>query len=487
MTLYRPSLRAQLLLALVVPAALVLWGVARRAEALSRGALEAALEERLISVAHAGAAILSSRVTVLGPGDDDTRTKRNALGKLQGLRDATRVARLLVVRASTDEVILDTDERLPIGAPFRRAEFDRLELETIRAGEGAASILFEGPSGRPFKTGYAPLSQSEEVVAYVAAVAPATYTDALTALNERLLTVGLLGLVFLVASALIVANWIATPLRRLSASAESIGAGHLDTPIPHGGPREAEVLAETMAKMCRSLKAREEEMQMMLAGIAHEVRNPLGGIELFGGLLREDLEETDPRRDHVEKILRELHLLSRVVTDFLEFARRRPLEPKSVDLSDFFFQLVSLAEAQAQEENIGLRVAPAAAPIAHFDEEAVQRAVVNLIRNAIQAANERVEVSSHVSDHVLEIKVEDDGPGVPEEVREKIFAPFFTTKQKGTGLGLALVQQTALAHRGAIRVETTEGGGARFVLRLPQAVSPSGTAAKEHDGKAPGH
>lgn len=471
----RLSLRAQLLLALVGPAAIVVGLVVWRAEAISARALEAALEERLISVAEAAGSVLSPRVTVLGPGDDQTRTKRNALARLAELRVSTRVARLLVIRFDNEahSVILDTAEELPIGAPYRRAEFDRLELEAVKNGGRAASLLFRGPSGRPFKTGYAPLRSSRPLSAYIAAVAPATYTDALAALRQRLSLVGAVGLLILGSAAVLVAAFLSRPLARLSEAATAIGAGSLDADIPAGGPREAVVLATTMRSMTRSLQAREEEMQMMLAGIAHEVRNPLGGIELFGGLLKEDLQN-DPRGTHVDKILRELGLLSRVVNDFLDFARRKPHQPKVCELADLLLPLSELVNAHARTQGVRVEIASPPPDKVWLDRESVQRALLNLARNGIQAARNKVRVQTLVEpDGTLILEVEDDGAGVPKDHREKIFAPFFTTKQKGTGLGLALVRQTARAHGGRVTVDDSGLGGARFVLRLPPKPSTS--------------
>lgn len=502
--LARLSLRSQLLLALVVPAAVVVAVVAARAEAVAASALEAALGQRLVSVAQAAAILVSPRITVLGPGDDATRTHRSAVARLLELSEATAVARLLVVRAEDDSVLLDTGGELPVGAPYRRADFDRLEIEQVQAGLGVASVLFEGPSGRPFKSGYAPLradreppargslglgaqtpeaqaatdlpeppslaAKAPEVVAYVVAVAPATYTDALVSLRERVGFLASGGLVLLGTLAVIVAGLLSRPLARLSEAARAVGGGRLDVPVPSGGPAEAIVLAETMRTMTRSLEARDEEMQMMLAGIAHEVRNPLGGIELFGGLLREDLEG-DPRQSHVVKILRELGVLSRVVNDFLDFARRKPLRPTLVDVRDLVEEVAGLAKADLDERDITLELGPTSPTPALLDREAIQRALLNLIRNAIQAAPRggRVRLGSQAANAGLELSVDDDGPGVAPDKVEAIFAPFFTTKQKGTGLGLALVRRTALAHGGTVRVERSPLGGARFVLELPLA------------------
>ncbi len=460
----RPSLSVELLLALVLPAAGVLLLVATRADAIAARALESALAERLLASARVAAAVVSPRVAALGPGDEDSRTHRGAVLRLEELAVATGVGALLVLRAEDDTVILDPSGVQPIGAPYPRAEFDRVELERVRAGEAAAALLFFDETGKPYKSGYAPMLEGPNVVAYVAAVAPADYNDALTKLRGRLLLLGGAGLTLLAGAALGVAALVTRPLARLSAAARAIGAGELDQPVPRGGPAEAAVLGETMASMARSLKAREEELQLMLAGIAHEVRNPLGGIELFGGLLKEDLAG-DPRQKHVDKILRELGVLARVVTEFLDYARRRPPDRQPVRLPELFSELAGLLDPKKR-----LSLGPPAVDVAHFDREVVQRALLNLLQNGLHAAASEVRLTASAEGDALVLLVDDDGPGIPEADRDRIFAPFFTTKQRGTGLGLALVRRAAEAHGGEARAEPSPLGGARLRLVLPGAV-----------------
>ena len=278
--------------------------------------------------------------------------------------------------------------------------------------------------------------------------------------------VGVFGLLLLLAAALYSARRVAIPLAELSEAAKRVGTGDLKAEIPLGGPQEALVLGQTMRQMTASLGARDEEMQMMLAGIAHEVRNPRGGIELFGGLLKEDLEG-DPRQKHVQKILRELGTLSRVVNDFLDFARHHEPERRSLPLFDIAFEIAALSEPDADAAKVTLKLDIPKDLEVNADPEALKRALLNLVRNGLQAAESKVVLSATKNDGEVVISVDDDGPGVPEEKRAEIFTPFFTTKQKGTGLGLALVDKTLRQHGGSVEVTESEGGGARFLLRIP--------------------
>lgn len=481
----RISLRQELLVALVVPAAVVLSVLAWFAVDRARRALDQALGERLLAVAQAAGPLVGPRIVALEAGDDDTRTKKNALAKLESLRAATNSARIVVGLIDDGAALLDTKEELKVGDPYTRARFDRHELSRVKEKQTAATVLFDGPDGKAYKSGYAPLYDEDGgVVAFVVVEAPASYEDALDALKTSLVVVVLLALLLLLLVAVIIARQVSVPLSALSAAAERIGRGELGTVVPTDGPREAAVLGETMGQMAASLKARDEELQLMLAGIAHEVRNPLGGIELFGGLLREDLEAGDPRRKHVDKILRELQVLAKVVNDFLDYARKKELDRRESGIRDLCEEVLAVAKKDAQDKGVDLELEVASELAAPIDPDTMKRALLNLVRNAIQAApaqGGKVRIQARCFERTLEVVVEDNGPGVPADKRPEIWRPFFTTKQKGTGLGLALVKKTVLGHQGHIEVEDRPGGGARFVITLPVELEPAG------DAERPGH
>jgi len=473
----RWGLRAQLIFAVVVPAFAVLAGVAYFADAAMRDALEDALGAQLTATAEAAGTIVDPKVLLLERGDDDLRVKKSAEKKLQLLAVGSKVERILVVRfGAGSEVLLDTQGELVIGAEYIRAAFDLAELEAVGRGESAASALFRGPDERWYKSGYAPLyneSDPPKVEAAIVVHAPASFFTILGRVRGILVALAALGFAVLLVLAALSARAVTEPLSALSRAAERIGKGELDAPIPSGGPAEAEVLSETMRSMARSIAQREEEMQVMLAGIAHEVRNPLSGIELFGGLLREDLEEGDPRRRSVDKILKQIGVLSGVVNDFLDYVRKRALDRRPLDVHEVLHEIAGLLASDAEKKTIAVRVDAEKGLIASLDRDPICRALLNLARNAIQAVPEggHVTLVARAAQQSVEVRIVDDGPGIAKESREDVFRPFFTTKQKGTGLGLALVKKTVDAHGGTIAIEETPGGGATFVLSFARDVA----------------
>jgi signal transduction histidine kinase len=357
-----------------------------------------------------------------------------------------------------------------IGDPLPELARDRRELARALAGTPTASqVLFEH-DGRSFKTGYAPVWLDGQVVAVVLAEAPAEWFATFHEFRTSLLVAGLCAAVAIGLVAFLFARTLAAPIRRLAAAARRIGGGDLATPVGAAGADELRTLARTVDEMREALHARERQLQVMLAGIAHEVRNPLGGMDLYSGLLLEELADRPLQAGHVRRIRREIDGLSRLVGDFLDWAREKPPAPEARTARSLLEETASLLAAQAGARGVTLEVEGDAA--LRCDPALLRRALLNLGKNAIEAApaGTRVRlVAAEPGGGRVRLAVADGGAGVPAELVERIFEPFFSTKERGTGLGLAFVRKIAVAHGGTARVEPTPGGGATFVLDLPAA------------------
>jgi signal transduction histidine kinase len=461
------TLRARFALAAAIPAFASLAGLALLADALARRALEDELGAKLTAVAEASAAALpADRVATLQKGDETTRTFANLRARLDGLARATKT-RLVVARLDRT-ALLDSEGAFAIGAGVPGLERDRFELSEVAKGRSLPSqVLFEGKDGRSFKTGYAPLSDGTgAVIAVVSADGSAEAFEALGAFRRLLLGLAVLGGVLGGLIALFAALTVSRPLADLSRAAQRIGAGDLATPLSQGrGGEEVALLARTLEEMRRSLRARDEERETMLAGIAHEIRNPLGGIDLFAGLLAEEMKGS-PAAEHAARIQKELGTLQGIVEDFLDFARVRPLALEPVEAAGFASEVAELSRPLAEEQ--GVRLAASGEGTLNADRERLRRAVLNLVRNAIEASprGETVELSIPGG---AEIRVADRGPGLTPEAREKLFSPFFSTKERGTGLGLPLARKVAAAHGGSLELVSREGGGTLARLAVPRS------------------
>ena len=465
----RPSRRLlpRLLAGTIVPtvAALGLFGFF--AHELARRALETELSRRLATAAAGAAAmLLPDQLRALGPGDEDSLTYANVVRRLELARARLGVRRVLAVTPQLD-ARGDTSGELRLNAHAYEIASDQAELARAAAGTPAASPLFVGHDGISYKRAYAAVGEPGGIAGFVAVEAPADYPATLAAFRRSLALGGMGALAVVLALTVWLSRRISRPIARLAQAAGRLGRGDLEARIPVETRDEIGLLAETLEESRAALRARDERMQMMLAGIAHEVRNPLGGLELYAGLLRDALAGQPDRLDEVSRIEREVGHLKTVVNEFLEFARRPAPRLEAVPLVPLFEEVRELAQTAD-----GGRITVAADPglAVQADPGQLRRALLNLSRNAVTAAQKgRVEIAAQRANGRVWIEVRDNGPGVPPELREQIFTPFFTTREKGTGLGLAFVREIVRDHGGDVMVRDAPGGGTVFGFELPVA------------------
>jgi signal transduction histidine kinase len=211
----------------------------------------------------------------------------------------------------------------------------------------------------------------------------------------------------------------------------------------------------------------------LAAGIAHEIRNPLNGIELMLGLVQEDLTEKGVLDERFTRIHGEVTRLNFILNDFLLFARPRPLEKERASLAELADDaLMLLAPAIEEKEIEVVKHYGADVPPVLVDAGAMRRALVNLIKNACEAMPPHGRLCLSIagpgaSGDGCRIEVRDSGSGIADEVRDRLFDPFVTTKDAGTGLGLAIVHKTIVNHGGSIACANHPDGGACFTIALP--------------------
>ena len=207
------------------------------------------------------------------------------------------------------------------------------------------------------------------------------------------------------------------------------------------------------------------------AGMAHEIRNPLGSIKGTAEILRDGVAPDDPKLEFAEILIREVDRLNGVLEDFLRFARPTPVEHGHFSLSKVVGDVLDLTRQQASRSHIEVHVALDDDIEMPGQGEQIKQVLLNLVLNALQAMSEGgvLEVSSKNLQHEVHIKVSDSGPGIAPEDRERIFNPFVTTREGGTGLGLAITQRIVHAHDGHIVLDSTPGKGASFTVCLPLA------------------
>jgi signal transduction histidine kinase len=210
------------------------------------------------------------------------------------------------------------------------------------------------------------------------------------------------------------------------------------------------------------------------SGVAHEVKNPLNAILLHVEVAKAKLTRGDTDViPQMEIISREILRLDRVVKTFLDFTRPMELNLATIPVQKLVDEIVELARPQAEALKIRVMVAQAADGVdVRVDGDLLKQAVLNIAVNAMQAMPDGGELrfESSASADVAEIRISDSGPGIPPQLREKIFTLYFTTKKEGSGIGLAMTFRIVQLHDGTIDFTSEPGKGASFSIRLPIAL-----------------
>lgn len=453
----------------LVPVALAISISALSLYLLVRRGYEQELGLRLEALAHMTAVAIGPALAYVPEGDGGSTNYENLRRRLGEIREANGVERIMIFTPDF-RARLDTDPQLRPGERLYHAEQDRSEIDLARQeGRAAASLLFKGRDGRYFKSAYAPVAADPRAV--VGVMASADFFDSLRELQAGLFRLALAGVVAIVVVSFLFSRGLLRPVNQLVEDARRIGQGRLDAPVHVSSGDEIGLLARTMEEMRQGLQERDRNMQMMLQGIAHEIRNPLGGIELFAGLLKKQLAAGDPKlAGYVEKIQTENANLKRLVDDFLAFSRHIPPQPAPFPAGRLAADLREAFQSEMESRRIEWKFEgnPNAEIVADYNQ--MRRVFLNLVRNAIQAVGEDGQVTLALAraNGTLSASVRDTGPGMPEEQIASAFAPFFTTKEQGSGLGLAFSRKIVEGHHGTIHLRNRPEGGAEVALEIPQ-------------------
>ena len=236
-----------------------------------------------------------------------------------------------------------------------------------------------------------------------------------------------------------------------------------------------------------------EAVSELAASLAHEIKNPLASIRSAVEQLGRMPSADEDTGSLTRLVVRESDRLARLLSEFLDFARVRVTRVTALDLAALVKDTMNLVAAHPEKSPSTVLHFESDAPIQHMDGDSdlLHRAIFNLVLNAAQAlgdgGNVRVGMRAATPDTVpggvvpetgaIRLVIEDDGPGMPDDVRERIFTPFFTTKPRGSGLGLPVVHRAIEAHRGVVLVDSSPGSGTRFTIILPRTQSETGATA----------
>lgn len=291
--------------------------------------------------------------------------------------------------------------------------------------------------------------------------------------------------------ALIVGYLLARSVTRrvahLALATERVARGESGFTVPLGGDDEITELTNGFNRMIEEVAEARDRIvylekvsgwQEFARRLAHEIKNPLTPIRLAIQELRRRAPDTDLRfkklvDDASDVVEEEIGALTRLVQEFSQFARLPEVTPSPVDAERFIRGFLSAYNDFAPDAEISVELPTEPLTIA-VDRVLMRRVLANLVMNSIQAAKKGeaklwIRLGAIPASGMVELRVEDNGPGVDREVAEKVFEPYYTTKTEGTGLGLAIVKKIVLQHGGSIALRRSPVGGAAFVILLPPA------------------
>lgn len=465
----RHSLRTRLILLFIISILIIFFVAGYYLLWEIRSTLDEALGKNLETMAKVIALEIDpDLISYLQPGDEDSRTYQNILASFRRFQRTTDVTRIYLF-GSDLRSIADSDTLVSIGQEYVQLRFNKNEVDAVFNGLTSSSILFEGVDGKLYKTGFAPIQSNGEIVAGIGVEGSAEMLNVVRSIQTNLIWLGLVIVLAGIIIGGIFANRITVPIKRLEKAAAAISGGNLQHPIPEFGRDEVGFLARTMEEMRQNILERDKQQQAMLAGVAHEIRNPLGGIELFAGLLSSEIQESD-LKNYAQKILKEVQNLKSIIQNFLDYARPIPAQRVQCDVRSVWNETIGLLtgelnhiEVKFQQEADGIS--------ALVDPQQLKQVFLNLIKNSIAAMPNggTIFVNIHSRQDHLKILYRDTGPGIPAELADKIFQPFFTTRKQGTGLGLAIIKNLIAENGGSIRYVPSPEAGARFEIVLQSA------------------
>ncbi len=358
-------------------------------------------------------------------------------------------------------IIVHSDTSYLYGAKEPRLKLNEKEIFELGIEHSIASLPFKGDDDNWYLWGFRRLTENF----WLGIRESASKLERVDQLAATFTYIGAAGIFFTLLLGLIIAKSISRPVDKLSEYSLQIGKGYFDVKTPQGMKGEFEALASAMNKMKNNLAEYQNEKEKMLAQIAHEIRNPLGGIELLAGLTKEDLQKNGMNTEYLEKIIREIHGLKKLITSFLEYGRPTPASPQKCNISIIVDEALENFTDQLKKKNINVEKRIYEETI-RFDRGHLKQIFMNIITNSIELMNNggNIIIESQSERNNWKISISDNGPGISYEDISSIFEPFFTTKKNGTGLGLAVCKKLCSENKAQITVENNKSGGTKFTI-----------------------
>ena len=393
------------------------------------------------------------------------------------------IAASSVREAQSSRILLEDKEAVPTGADplIRRRQIPGSRAETVY--DVSVPVMVEGSDQRwgMVRLGISLESMQKQIAG-----------------TRRLISIfGLMAVLIASVSSILLARRITNPLQALTRGVAAVGHGDLTQRINIETKDELGELARAFNEMTQQLaRVRDLEDRLrradrlaalgtMAAGIAHDIRNPLTSILIFSQLMSLHYDDSDVREKFNRVVPRELERVQTVIEDMMELARPASVHREPASLNDILSQVLELFESQADPQGIKiLREYELDLPFCMADRKRLHRCFSNLVSNAFQAMSSGGELTVRTRripamifsdtglpdprpEPAIQITIADTGQGISADRLSRIFDPFYTTKEKGLGLGMAIAHRIVEDHRGTIDVQSEVGLGSTFTVCIP--------------------
>ena len=339
------------------------------------------------------------------------------------------------------------------------------EISGLHPDESVVTLPFKGDDKEWYLWGFFRLDNNY----WLALKENATKLERVEDFASDFFYLGLGGVILTILIAWFMARTITKPIDELVEFSHKIGRGDHIVRAPKNTHGELKILAQSMDKMKTDIEAHNKEKEKMLAQIAHEIRNPLGGIELLANLTKEDLVKENTSctasTEYLDKIIYEINSLKSLITSYLNFSRPLPADPGWVETGKLLKEIEHNFSTNLLKRNIKINFNNQVEKI-WFDQSHLKQIFLNLMTNSLESINQNgiIRISIVNEDKKWKIIFSDDGTGIAEKNLSRIFDPFFTTKKDGTGLGLAICKKLCNENKAELAAENNPEKGLTFTI-----------------------
>ena len=360
------------------------------------------------------------------------------------------------------EVLVHSDPVKLTNIAEPRLLLNEKEIFGSSSGQISVSLPFKGNDDMWYLWGFYRFSDDY----WLALRLSASNFEAIDNLSKIIWTFGLVGVLLSILLGYLIAKSITRPVNELVNFSAGIGKGNLKLPVPLEMKGELKILSDAMILMRENIADNQKEKEKILAQIAHEIRNPLGGIELLNSLIYESVDNNSKNKEYSGKILKEIIGLKELITSYLNYSRPTPAIPEKIYIPELVDETLSYLQMDIRRLNISVKKNLHLENII-FDKIHFRNILLNLLKNSIESINENGEIIIYScrDKNKQIISIADNGRGIQENILNKIFDPFFTTKNNGTGLGLAACKKFCEENSAELIAENIENGSVFKIIQ----------------------